>query len=505
MTIMGHGPSAGPSLPRRVPVSDLPLTTEAQPPFPAVARTTSARRAWRRRYVSRLLALDISAAIVGAVSGLVAGARGRHADLSLESLTAVAVPVVWGLLLWSARAYETRFLEVGTDEYRRVWNAGLRLLALLSIADLALRLSLGRAVVATVLPVTVALTLAGRWASRTRLHRRQQRGVDAHRVVVLGRSTSVGEFAERLLAHPGYELVAVCTEAGGPVTVAGVELPRAGGAADVVAAVKSFNADTVAVAGDTGLFRQDVRRLGWQLEGSDVDLVFCTDLVEVAGPRVHMRPIDGMPLIHVEEPELRGARQLLKTTYDRVLAGVALVLLTPLILVVTVVVRLDSRGPSFFSQTRVGRDGREFKLWKFRSMVVDAEAELKRLRELNEQDGLLFKMRADPRVTRAGRFLRATSVDELPQLVNVLLGHMSLVGPRPPLPSEVAAYDGRVQRRLLVRPGLTGLWQVSGRSSLTWEQSVRLDLSYVENWTPLLDLSILLRTVKAVFARSGAY
>jgi exopolysaccharide biosynthesis polyprenyl glycosylphosphotransferase len=228
--------------------------------------------------------------------------------------------------------------------------------------------------------------------------------------------------------------------------------------------------------------------------------------MEVAGPRMHMRPFIGLPLLHVEEPEFTGSKRLVKEVVDRLGAGLVLLAAAPVLLAIALAVRLDSPGPVLFRQIRIGRDGREFSMLKFRTMVVDAEQQRAALLGLNESaDGLLFKIADDPRVTRAGRLLRRLSLDELPQLLNVLGGQMSLVGPRPPLPDEVALYDDSVRRRLLVKPGLTGLWQVSGRSDLTWEESVRLDLRYVENWSLLLDLMILWKTGSAVIRARGAY
>jgi exopolysaccharide biosynthesis polyprenyl glycosylphosphotransferase len=276
--------------------------------------------------------------------------------------------------------------------------------------------------------------------------------------------------------------------------------------ADVHTAITSLRADTLVIAPTSTLEPTDLRRLSWELEGADVDLVVSPNLTDVAGPRVHLRPVAGLPLLHVEKPEFAGLRRVAKSAFDRTVSLVALVLLAPVCLVIAALVRLDSPGPAFFRQQRVGRGGSTFTLWKFRSMHADAERELEALIESNEHAGSpVFKMRADPRVTRVGRFLRRTSLDELPQLLNVLRGQMSLVGPRPPLPSEVEQYGRHVHRRLLVRPGLTGVWQVSGRSELSWEESVRLDLHYVENWTLWFDISILCRTVRAVARARGAY
>jgi len=241
------------------------------------------------------------------------------------------------------------------------------------------------------------------------------------------------------------------------------------------------------------------------LEGTGIDLVLAPALTDVAGPRIHTRPVAGLPLIHVEAPEFRGTRKLIKGFVDRALALVGLILALPVFAIIAIAVKLDSPGPVLFRQVRVGLGGREFNVYKFRTMVVDADKMLASLAEKNETDGLLFKMRNDPRVTRVGRVLRKWSLDELPQLLNVLRGDMSLVGPRPPLPSEVARYNGDVARRLLVKPGMTGLWQVSGRSDLSWEDGIRLDLYYVENWSLAVDLTILWKTIGAVLQRRGAY
>ena len=234
-------------------------------------------------------------------------------------------------------------------------------------------------------------------------------------------------------------------------------------------------------------------------------MIMTPALTDVAGPRIHTQPVAGLPMIHVTTPKLQGTKAIAKRTFDIVGAGMALFFLFPVLLVVGLAVKLDSPGPAFFHQDRVGKGGAPFRMHKFRSMVVDAEARLKELHANSEGNGVLFKMKADPRITRLGAFIRRFSLDELPQLWNVLSGDMSMVGPRPPLPSEVEIYEDYVHRRLMVKPGITGLWQVSGRSNLSWDDSVRLDLYYVENWSLMQDLVILFRTVKAVVAKDGAY
>jgi exopolysaccharide biosynthesis polyprenyl glycosylphosphotransferase len=248
-----------------------------------------------------------------------------------------------------------------------------------------------------------------------------------------------------------------------------------------------------------------LRRLAWELERDDIDLIVSSALVDTAGDRITVRPVDGLAMMHIEHPRLAGGRRLIKSVFDVSVAALLLVLLAPLFLVVALVIRWDTGGAVFFRQVRVGRGGEPFRMYKFRTMHRDAEARLEAMRRQNEAGGVLFKIREDPRVTRSGRILRRYSLDELPQLINVLLGEMSLVGPRPPLPAEVEQYPQDMRRRLVVKPGLTGLWQVSGRSDLSWDESIRLDLTYVENWSLVMDLAILARTVSAVVRSSGAY
>jgi exopolysaccharide biosynthesis polyprenyl glycosylphosphotransferase len=248
-----------------------------------------------------------------------------------------------------------------------------------------------------------------------------------------------------------------------------------------------------------------LRELAWELEKTGTDLCVAPALLDVAGPRTTIRPVAGLPLLHMDHPEFTGTKQVIKDAFDKIVGLSALALTAPVFLFVTLIIRLDDGGPAFFRQTRVGRDGRDFTVYKFRTMVMDAEKLKTELTASNDHDGVLFKMRKDPRITKVGSWLRRWSLDELPQLVNVVRGDMSLVGPRPALPDEAARYGDYVRRRLVVKPGLTGLWQVNGRSDLSWEESVRLDLRYVENWSLVLDLQILWKTLSAVWRGSGAY
>ncbi len=359
------------------------------------------------------------------------------------------------------------------------------------------------------------------------------RDLDPLRLIAFAIATSTLAFAHRGLAstvdarhplrvvvaghrHGVQQMLAELRDAGSPVTVAAVCLagqPRPGdfdtpvsaGLARLQVCVREHDADAVIVVPCRQVDPAQLRRLGWQLERTGTQLFVGTGLRELGPGRTRIGHAGSLPLIQVRHAPLRGGRRIAKATCERLVAGLALVALAPLIGLLTLLVRLDSEGPALFRQTRVGRDGTPFTMLKFRTMCVDAEDRLGALAAQQEDDGVLFKMADDPRITKVGRLLRRYSLDELPQLVNVLRGEMALVGPRPPLPSEVELYDGDIHRRLAVTPGLTGLWQVSGRSDLSWEESVRLDLRYVENWSIGLDVAILLRTVGAVLGHRGAY
>jgi exopolysaccharide biosynthesis polyprenyl glycosylphosphotransferase len=467
----------------------------------------SRRQRWERRYVRALVMCDLLAgSVAGAVTfGLRFGEEVTSYNRSYLVLSTL-LPVVLLAVLGLSRAYERRFLFVGVDEYQRVLRGGVGLIAGAALLSYALNLDLARGYVLAALPAAIASSVVLRFALRKRLHVSRRRGESLRRVILVGHELSVYGMSRQLCRerYHGLEVVGACLPPGSDGVGVG-DLPVYGSFDDVARAVEQADADTVVVLSCPELDGAALRRLAWRLERDEVDLVVASALVDVAGARTTIRPFDGLPMLHVEHPRLYGGSRLVKELVDRLGAVVLLALFGPLLLLVALCVRATSPGPVLFRQVRVGRDGREFRIFKFRSMYVDAEARLAELRHLNEHDGVLFKMRDDPRVTRVGRWLRRLSLDELPQLFNVLLGQMSLVGPRPPLPSEVAAYADDVRRRLAVKPGMTGLWQVSGRSDLPWEESVRLDLRYVENWSLSLDLVILLRTMTAVVRSSGAY
>ncbi|MGH3354789.1 MAG: sugar transferase [Nocardioidaceae bacterium] len=415
-------------------------------------------------------------------------------------------PMVWLSVITLTRAYEPRFLHVGSEEFRRIAQGGLGFALVAAFASFALGFELARGYLSVLVVLATTGTLCTRLALRKRLHRQRSSGVGwMRRVLVVGQDDGVRHVLAELGEQRwhGYQAAGVCLDE--PATGQAYHVPVVVGLENIPAAAARVDADTVVVQPGRHLGAAALRRLGWQLEGTGTRLLVAPGLTDVAHRRTTVHPVGTLPLLHVDHPELTGFRRLAKDVVDRVAAAAGLLVLFPMLLVLMAAVRLDSRGPSVFRQHRVGRADSRFTMYKLRTMTVDAEARRHELVDLNESDGAQFKIRDDPRVTRVGRVLRRYSLDELPQLYNVLLGHMSLVGPRPPLLSEVDEYDHDVRRRLVVKPGLTGLWQVSGRSDLPWEEAVRLDLRYVDNWSPLLDMSIIWKTGRAVLSRSGAY
>jgi exopolysaccharide biosynthesis polyprenyl glycosylphosphotransferase len=418
----------------------------------------------------------------------------------------LALPVLWIMALWLAGAYDVRFIGTGSDEYRKVLNAGVSLTAAVAIFSYAVNLELSRAYVVIALPSITVFDLFARFAMRKRLHARRMRGRCLHNVVAVGHELAVADLVTELGRdrYHGLTVVGACVVRPGECDEV-VGVPVYGGLDDITAAVKAFDADTVAVTACPEVDGVRLRSLAWELEKAGTDLCVSPALLDVAGPRTTIRPTAGLTLLHVDHPQLAGFRLVLKGLFDRCAAAAALVMLAPVMVALAAAIWLQDRGPALFTQTRVGKDGRMFRMYKFRTMVVDAEKRRAGLLATNDSDGVLFKLRKDPRVTVVGAHLRRWSVDELPQLFNVFLGHMSLVGPRPALPDEAEKYAEHVRRRLVVKPGLTGLWQVNGRSDLSWEESVRLDLRYVENWSFALDLQILWKTISVMVRGSGAY
>jgi exopolysaccharide biosynthesis polyprenyl glycosylphosphotransferase len=459
-------------------------------------------RAFMHRYRMGAVLLDLAAC--GAGTGLACLARFQG---TAPLLYALLLGPLWLGIVATQRGYESRFLGTGPEEYRRIMNSGLIFFAAIAVVAFSVKFDLSRGYVLMAVPITVALALLGRHFLRRWVYRLRLRGHGLQRVLLVGRADSAAATVDFLRREPEHGLVAVglCIPRSDLYVSHVHDVPVVGWLDNVLEAVDRTAADVVAVVSHPDLSGTALRRLAWSLEESRIDLLVSPGIIEVAGPRLSIRPVAGLSLLHLERPSLSGGRLIVKATLDR-LAGLAiLALASPVVAVAALAVRLTSSGPALFRQTRVGAHGQEFTMYKLRSMVHNAQDLRSWLEEHNEADGALFKIRNDPRITRVGAFLRRYSIDELPQLWNVVRGEMSLVGPRPPLPEEVASYTSDAIRRLRVRPGLTGLWQVSGRSDLSWEESLRLDLRYVDNWSWALDAAILWRTSKAIVGRSGAY
>jgi exopolysaccharide biosynthesis polyprenyl glycosylphosphotransferase len=421
-------------------------------------------------------------------------------------LIAVLTVPAWLGVLAIAGCYDRRILGTGSEEYHRIINGGVHFLAFVAVLHFLFKLVIARGFVGVLIPVAVVLTLLARYRLRMWLYARRRSGRFVRRTLLVGLPSTVVDVGEHLIRADwsGLRLVGACVDTDvDSLRIAGETVPVVGRVRDVARAIATCGADSVAVTNESG--PGDLRAIVEAADRPGVDLLVVPAITDVAGPNTVVRQVAGLPLLHVREPMFSGPQRLMKELMDRAIALAGVLLLAPLFLAVAVAVKLDDSGPVLFRQTRVGREGRRFKMVKFRTMVVNAEQLLPSLEAHNEADGLLFKLRQDPRVTRVGRFLRKYSIDELPQLLNVVKGEMSLVGPRPPLPGEVDNYEGPINRRLLVKPGITGLWQVSGRSDLSWDESVRLDLYYVDHWSPTMDATIIVKTFSVVLRGSGAY
>lgn len=472
------------------------------------------RPRWERAYARVLVVTDVVAYAAAALGVLALGtdptANALWADdgRAGNAVVVLGIGAIWVASMAFTGAYEAKTVGIGSEEYKRLGGGALLALAVTALIAFAIDADLSRAFVFLTIAIAAALASVFRQLVRKQLHRRRAEGRFTHRVLVAGTTATVTDLIRHFRRAPfaGFTVVAACVPGGGSeLRVDDDAVPVPAGPHDVIRALEVSEADTLAVADPATFPGPALRALAWRLEGTGVDLIVAPAVTEVAGPRIVVRPVAGIPLLHVEEPSLSGRARFTKNVFDRLFATAVLLLLSPLLLLIGVLVRVTSHGPMLFRQTRVGRDGREFRMLKFRTMVVGAEEQLEALRAHVDPDDVLFKLPDDPRLTRIGRWLRRHSLDELPQLWNVLVGDMSVVGPRPPLPSEVAKYADDARRRLLVKPGLTGLWQVSGRADLSWDDAVRLDLYYVENWSWVLDTLILVRTVPAVVKGRGAY
>jgi exopolysaccharide biosynthesis polyprenyl glycosylphosphotransferase len=461
---------------------------------------------WELRYAEAVAVADLLAMAVSLVVHKWWGAASGydHGRIAFGLAVMALTVAVFGI----ARVWDRLVLGQGSQEFSRLLRAAVALAVVVGLAGLALKRPEVRPYVFGVVPMGFILAAIGRLALRKVLHRRRRNGACMHNVLAVGAEEAVAKLIMRTrrAPHHGWTVTGVCTPSGtgtngGPSIL---DVPVVGDLDSVSQLLGNGGYRVVSVAQTPGWTSQRLHHLAWDLEDTGVELVVDPGLMEIAGPRLHVAAVDGLPLLRLTEPMFTGVPRLVKGITDRLGAALLLLLIAPVMIFIAIAVRSDG-GPVFYRQFRVGRAGRLFSIIKFRSMVVNADQYQAELADSNQASAPMFKLHRDPRVTRVGRFLRKYSLDELPQLFNVIMGSMSLVGPRPPLQEEVASYSRDAKRKLLVKPGLTGLWQISGRSDLSWEESLRLDLRYVENWTLALDALILCKTIRAVRRGTGAY
>jgi len=490
----------------------------AQRPHFDASGETRPTAAWKQRYARVLFGLDTAGVIIS-----VALAQWLRFDSPLSNQlrtsslpyfeVSTVIAICWMLALSINNARSQRVIGSGAEEYRRVWVATLSVFGAVAIVSMLFKLDLARGYLLIAMPVGLALLLTMRWlARRAVIKARRDYGRCITRIIAVGNPGAVRELGKSLAREPwtGYRVVGACIpggSAGSELDIPGVgPVPVFGDESHIVGAATITGSNAVAVTATERMHGRGMQDLSWELEKLDVEMLVAPGVVDVAGPRLQMHPVAGLPMIHVDKPQYHGAKRLQKRVFDLAFSSLVLVLGMPAIAAIALAIKISSKGSVFYRQERIGLDGQPFDVLKFRTMVEGADAMLGELAHLNESEGgVLFKIRNDPRVTPVGRILRKYSLDEIPQFINVLKKDMSVVGPRPPLASEVRTYDDYTRRRLLVRPGITGLWQVSGRSELSWEDSVRLDLLYVENWSMMSDLLITVKTARAVLGHHGAY
>ncbi|WP_430868333.1 sugar transferase [Demequina aurantiaca] len=422
-------------------------------------------------------------------------------------LVTVGIGVAWWIALGMTRSREAWILGHGPHEFQRVVQAtggtfvAVAVLAFLTQWDI----SRGYLLIAGPVGIVTLLIYRGMW--RKWIHAQRDAGNLQAQVLIVGPRGVSEQMIERLIRtrRAGLSVVGVCLPATPgeklPDAVAGVPVV---GTIDVAAdAALRLGVEYIILSGNDAMSLHESRRLSWSLEGTGIELVVAPAMVDIAGPRIQMSPVEGVPLMHVDTPTFDGGKYYLKYVVDRMIAAVGLAVALVPMLLIALLIKVTAPGPALFRQERIGQNGKPFTMLKFRSMAVGAESRLSEA--MGGSVGVFYKNRNDPRVTPLGSRLRRYSLDELPQLYNVLVGHMAIVGPRPQVASEVSQYTELAGRRLLVKPGLTGLWQVSGRSALTPEESIRLDAYYAENWSLIGDAMIVLRTARAVVGHRGAY
>ncbi|MCV7282577.1 sugar transferase [Mycolicibacterium flavescens] len=499
------------------PPGGQPVTARPIPPVAGLLPSrVFERTVWQRRFASRLRTTDtivVCAAVALAQYVRFGAILPPPGDVEYYVPTfSIVFVILWLSALAAFRTRSPRLVGSGIEEYRRVIAASFWTFGVIALVALLFHVDIARGYLAVALPAGTLGLVLSRQLWRKHLTRRRAQGRYQTAALVFGERDAAEHLATELSRNPadGLEVVGIGIPGYGPpqnehIAVRGRHVPIIGDEACMMEAIHTCGADTVAIAGTEHFGVRGIRRLIWDLEPMGVDLVMSTGAMDVALSRLVMRPIAGLPMLHIEKPQYLGAKRIQKRAFDTCFALVALAVTLPVFIVAVIAIKLTSRGPVFYAAERIGIDGKPFLMLKLRTMVQNADQQLTYLLDKNESDGPLFKIRNDPRVTPVGRILRRFSIDELPQFINVLRQEMSVVGPRPPLRREVGTYDCDGLRRLLVKPGITGLWQVSGRSDLRWDEAVRLDLSYVDNWSMVGDILIIAKTVRAVFGRTGAY
>jgi exopolysaccharide biosynthesis polyprenyl glycosylphosphotransferase len=473
------------------------------------------RSAWQRDYAFRLLVSDVVVIAISVIGSqfIWFGFEQRQLAWNIPftlGYTAVSIVVgtVWSLALAAYSTRNRKIIGSGTLEYKRVADATIRVFGTFALVAYLFEIELARGYFLTALPAGLFLLLASRWLWRQWLREKQRGGEYLSRAILVGERLKSVHVAHTIEQADGTGMFLVGAYTRGGTTTANLigDIPVLGNFDQILVGIDHFQIDSLILTGADEIGPAEMRQLGWDLGERDVELIVAPALTDVAGPRIHSRPVAGLPLIHVEYPALEGAKRFAKRSSDIVGSFLLLLLAALPFLAVAVAIKATSPGPIIYRQERIGRRGEPFGMLKFRSMVRDADDQLESLLDAQgTSDTPLFKVTNDPRITPVGRFIRKYSIDEFPQLFNVFVGQMSLVGPRPQRAAEVALYDDAAHRRLIMKPGMSGLWQVSGRSNLSWEDAIRLDLYYVENWSMTADLLILFRTVRAVLAPSGAH
>jgi exopolysaccharide biosynthesis polyprenyl glycosylphosphotransferase len=423
--------------------------------------------------------------------------QGNLSDYELRNIfLGLLVLISWLFFLWFNGSRDTNILGFGADEYKRLTNATLLTFTFIAFISYIFKLEISRAFVLSVFPFGLFLLFIVRRVLRRRLLRARNKGRYLSRVLLLHSGTSDPVEARLALAqHAGLNIVyKIVTSEDNKFDIK-----------EIVAQASVNNCDQIMVGQSAVISASELRKLGWALEATNIDLIVAPAVTEIAGPRLKVSNVEGLPLLHLEQPDFSGASRITKRLLDLILSIVGILIISPFLIVIALVIKLSDRGSVLYFQKRIGQNNKEFTVYKFRTMFEGSHEQRAKIMAETNKDPRLAKDPQDPRVTKPGLFLRRWSIDEIPQIINVIKGEMSLVGPRPPLAEEVNKYEKSETRRLLVKPGLTGLWQVSGRSELDWEDAVRLDLYYVENWSLTLDILIIIRTAAAVWRGEGAY